>query len=166
MSLADKLDTLRGCFGVGLIPTGSQRPVRAAARGAGRREDPGRRQACDCRCPHCSATTTQLREFFLDRVRYYFREIRGFKYDEVNAVLASGWDNLVDVESRLARRPGLRPTEDFEPLAASFKRIRNILKQAQFAGRRRRSTKRCSKPGPERELYDEFQRSRVQRGAA
>jgi len=28
-------------------------------------------------------------EFFLDRVRYYFREIKGFAYDEVNAVLAS-----------------------------------------------------------------------------
>ena len=32
---------------------------------------------------------------------YYFRELRGFEYDEVNAVLASGWDDLVDVEERL-----------------------------------------------------------------
>ena len=28
----------------------------------------------------------------------------------------------------------MRPTENFEPLAASFKRIRNILRQAEFAG--------------------------------
>jgi glycyl-tRNA synthetase beta chain len=74
-----------------------------------------------------------LREFFLDRVRHYFREIREFKYDEVNAVVASGWDDLVDVESRLLAIQAVRPTQDFEPLAASFKRIRNILKQAQFA---------------------------------
>jgi glycyl-tRNA synthetase beta subunit len=41
-----------------------------------------------------------LAEFVLDRVRYYFREIRGFGYDEVNAVLAAGHDDLVDVEAR------------------------------------------------------------------
>ena len=76
----------------------------------------------------------QLEEFLADRVRYYFREIRGFKYDEVNAVLVSGWDDLLDVEERLEAVRAVRPTEDFEPLAASFKRIRNILKQAQFEG--------------------------------
>ncbi len=36
VSLADKLDTLRGCFGVGMIPHRIARPVRLAARGAGR----------------------------------------------------------------------------------------------------------------------------------
>src|SRR6185295_8646392 len=76
----------------------------------------------------------QLQEFVLDRVRYYFREIRGFKYDEVNAVLASGSDDLVDVEKRLIAVQAVRPTEDFEPLAASFKRIGNILRQANFSG--------------------------------
>ncbi|MDE3194768.1 MAG: glycine--tRNA ligase subunit beta, partial [Acidobacteriota bacterium] len=72
----------------------------------------------------------QLEEFFLDRVRYYFREIRGFAYDEVNAVLASGWDDLVDVEERLEAIKEARPTEDFLAVAAAFKRIKNILKQA------------------------------------
>ena len=63
---------------------------------------------------------------------YYFREVRGFAYDEVNAVLAAGCDDLPDVEARLKRVKAVRPTEDFEPLAACFKRIRNILKQAEF----------------------------------
>ena len=74
----------------------------------------------------------ELREFLLDRIKYYFREIRGFKYDEVNAVLASGCGTLTDVEARLTALAAVRPTEDFEPLAASFKRIQNILKQAEF----------------------------------
>ena len=47
-------------------------------------------------------------------------------------MLASGWDDLVDVEERLMAIQAVRPTENFEPLAASFKRIQNILKQAQF----------------------------------
>ena len=34
-----------------------------------------------------------------ERVQYYFREIRGFKYDEVNAVLAVGVTTLADRRS-------------------------------------------------------------------
>src|SRR5207253_2751440 len=77
---------------------------------------------------------SQLQEFVLDRVRYYFKEVKGYKYDEVNAVLAAGWDDLADVERRLAAVQAVRPTENFEPLAASFKRIKNILQQAKFTG--------------------------------
>ncbi len=102
----------------------------------------------------------QLREFFLERIKYYFREIRGFKYDEVNAVIAAGFDNLVDVERRLEAIQNVRPTENFEPLAASFKRIQNILKQANFTGGGGIDPN-LLEAGPERELHDEFQRVRA-----
>ncbi len=132
VSLADKLDTLRGCFGIGLIPTGSKDPfgLRRAAQGVVRILVEGK---LPLRVPALLGESSQLAEFLLDRVRYYFRDVRGFMYDEVNAVLASGWDDLADVESRLLALWAVRPTENFEPLAASFKRIRNILKQAGFA---------------------------------
>src|SRR5437763_8596903 len=133
VSLADKLDTLRGCFGIGMIPTGSRDPLalRRAAQGIVKILVEGR-----LAMPLSGLLNNdpQLQEFVLDRVRYYFKDIRGFKYDEVNAVLASGWDDLVDVERRLNAVQAVRPTENFEPLAASFKRIQNILLQAQFAG--------------------------------
>src|SRR5208337_3782865 len=76
------------------------------------------------------APADPLRDFMQDRVKFYFKDHRGFKYDEVNAAMAAGWSNLVDLEARLVRVQSLRPTPDFEPLAASFKRIRNILEQA------------------------------------
>ncbi len=76
--------------------------------------------------------TGELREFLIDRIKYYFREVRGYKYDEVAAVLAPGISEVSDMEARLAALAAIRPTEDFEPLAASCKRIRNILKQANF----------------------------------
>ncbi len=101
----------------------------------------------------------QLGEFLLDRVKYYFREVRGFRYDEVNAVLASGWDNLVDVEARLAALQAVRPTQNFEPLAASFKRIQNILRQAEFKGGDA-CREGLLEPGPEQQLYSEFRRVR------
>ena len=31
--------------------------------------------------------------------RYYFRDVRGFAYDEVNAAMAAGWSDLVDLRS-------------------------------------------------------------------
>jgi glycyl-tRNA synthetase beta chain len=102
----------------------------------------------------------ELKEFLLDRIRHYFREVRGFKYDEVNAILASGWSDLVDVESRLEAIQAVRPTADFEPLAASFKRIRNILKQAQFAGGGE-VDEGLLEDGPEAGLWAEFSAARL-----
>jgi glycyl-tRNA synthetase beta chain len=164
VALADKLDTLRGCFGIGLIPTGSKDPfgLRRAAQGVVRILVEGK---LDLRLPSLAGDNAQLREFFLDRVRYYFRDVRGFKYDEVNAVIGSGWDDLADVESRLAAIQAVRPTENFEPLAASFKRIRNILKQAEFTGGGEVSEP-LLEDGPEKDLVEDFHitRARVESG--
>lgn len=164
VSLADKLDTLRCCFGIGLIPTGSKDPfgLRRAAQGIVKILVEGKLSLL---LPALLGDNVQLREFFLDRVRHYFRELRGFKYDEVNAILASGWDDLLDVERRLKAVEAVRPTADFEPLAASFKRIRNILKQAQFAGGGE-IQEALLEEGPEKGLFDAFlaTRNRVQAG--
>ena len=98
-----------------------------------------------------------LRAFFEERVKFYFKEVRGFQYDEVNAAMAAGWSDLVDLEARLVRIQGLRPTPDFEPLAASFKRIRNILEQAKFTGDGPVDAGLLQEE-PERELYEEYRR--------
>jgi glycyl-tRNA synthetase beta chain len=102
--------------------------------------------------------SSELRAFLLDRIDYYFREVRGFKYDEVRAVLAAGVDDLPDVEARLERVQAIRSTPDFEPLAASFKRVKNILKQAEFDHRGGVLTN-LLEPGPELELFEEQQRA-------
>src|SRR5579859_1939261 len=159
VALADKVDTLRGCFSIGMIPTGSRDPfaLRRAAQGVVKILVEG-----ELRLPvrKLLGGDTKLEEFVLDRVRYYFKDIRGFKYDEVNAVLASGWDDLVDVEERLKAIQAVRPTEDFEPLAASFKRIQNILKQAQFSGGGSQIDAALLEPGPESDLHKAFQNVR------
>ena len=54
----------------------------------------------------------------------------GFAYDEVNAVLAAGSDDLVDAVRRIEALRAIRRTKDFEPLAVSFKRIRKITEKA------------------------------------
>lgn len=158
VALADKLDTLRGCFAIGLVPTGSKDPfaLRRAAQGVVRILVEGK---LEFPLSQLVGDNPQLREFVLDRVRYYFREVRGFKYDEVIAVLASAHENLPDVEARLTALKTVRPTENFEPLAASFKRIQNILRQAAFTDSGN-ADPALLEAGPERALYDEFQRVR------
>jgi glycyl-tRNA synthetase beta chain len=154
VALADKLDTLRGCFQIGLIPSGSKDPfaLRRAAQGIVKIiVESG--MPLDLKA--VLGSDNKLEEFLLDRVRYYFREIRGFKYDEVNAVLASGWSDLANVEKRLQAIQTVRPTPDFEPLAASFKRISSILKQAHFTSHVKVNPA-LLEPGPEADLYARY----------
>ena len=160
LSIADKLDTLRGCFRVGLIPSGSKDPfaLRRAAQGIVKILVEGKlRLPIQTLCEG----NLQLEDFIAERVKYYFREIRGFRYDEVNAVLVSGWDDLLDAEERLEAVRAVRPTENFEPLAASFKRIRNILRQAGFEGLGDSLQDRLLESGPERELYEPLEVTRL-----
>ena len=147
VALADKLDSLVACFAVGAAPTGSSDPfalrraalgivkiilerelplslsaaVSAAARGV--KEYPPKIEPFD-------AVQKQVLDFLLERARYILRERRGFAYDEINAAFAAGADDLVDAVERVAALKAIRNTKNFAPLAASFKRIRNILEKS------------------------------------
>lgn len=154
VALADKLDTLRECFRIGMMPTGSKDPfaLRRAAQGVVKILVEAK---LDYQLDQLAEG--ELREFMLDRVKHYFREVRDFKYDEVNAVLAAGCWTLADVEARLTALAEVRPTENFEPLAASFKRIRNILRQAGYSGGER-ILEADFEQDSERQLYRELER--------
>lgn len=147
VSLADKLDSLVACFGVGIIPTGSSDPfaLRRAATGVVKiimeRRLPvsitamisAAAKAVREYAPRIdvSAETEKLAlTFLLERARFYFREKSGYSYDEINAVFAADADDLCDAADRMAAVKAIRYSKDFAPLAASFKRIRNILEKS------------------------------------
>ena len=156
LALADKWDTLVQCFGVGMIPTGSKDPfgLRRAAQGVVRIIVEGKVKF------DLSSANPDLLGFLRDRVDYYFRDVRGFLYDEVRACMAatSGWTDLLDLEKRLKRVQAIRATPELELMAASFKRINNILKQAQYT-QDQGVYSNLLEDGPERELWDEYQRT-------
>ncbi|MFQ5663262.1 MAG: glycine--tRNA ligase subunit beta [Terriglobia bacterium] len=175
LGLADKLDTIVGCFSVGLAPSGSRDPfaLRRAASGVVRiilehklRVSLGAAIQEALRVLRESgiaiATTTALEQsigsFLEERARHLFREVRRFAYDEVNAAFAAGWDDLVDAAARLEALRRLRASPDFEPIAAAFKRIRNILAQAGDGERRaaRPISTDLIRSGAERDLYHRF----------
>ena len=147
VALADKLDSVVGCFAVGVVPTGSRDPyaLRRAALGIVKiildKKLPlsislsigAAAKALVTLKPKRGVSPTQeaqILEFILDRAKFVFREREGFGYDEVSAVFRAGADDLVDAQKRLVALKAIRKSKNFEPLAVSFKRIRKILEKA------------------------------------
>ncbi len=152
VSTADKLDTLRESFRIGLIPTGTRDPfaLRRAAQGVVKILFEAR---LNLELMPLISDEPELVPFMRERIEFYLRDVLGFFYDEVAAVMAPPMTSLADLADRAEAIRYVRPTEDFEPLAASFKRIKNILKQA--------GIERAPAPnpdliaaGPENALYD------------
>ena len=135
VALADKLTTLGGMFALGMMPTGSRDPLalRRAAYGVVRIVvEGGLPLTLDRLAAAAGAgeSAGKLREFFVERLRYWLREAGGFAYDEIAAVLAASDAAPFDAAERAKAVAAVRLTPDFEPLAVSFKRICNILEQA------------------------------------
>jgi glycyl-tRNA synthetase beta chain len=177
VALADKLDSLVACFAVGAIPTGSSDPfaLRRAALGVVKiileknlplslsaaissaakflKEHAPRIEASE-------AVQKQVLDFLLERARYILRERRGFAYDEINAAFAAGADDLGDAVERVAAVKAIRDTRNFPPLAASFKRIRNILEKSAGKGDKGQGAVRPEllKDAAELQLYTMVQR--------
>jgi glycyl-tRNA synthetase beta chain len=159
VALADKLDTLAGYFGLGESPTGSRDPfgLRRAAQGALRLVLDFWRPGEGEPTPDLEALAgaaiegygdglkrpgdevrPALLQFLVERFQYVL-EARGFPSEEVRAVLqadeARALADPLDAASRVTalHRVRAESREDFEALAAAFKRARNILSQQQPA---------------------------------
>ena len=156
VSIADKLDTLRESFRIGLIPTGTKDPfaLRRAAQGVVKILFEARLNlALMPLIEHVS----ELVPFMRERIDFYLRDVLGFFYDEIAAVMAPPTATLADLADRAEAIRWVRPTEDFEPLAASFKRIKNILKQAEIQSAPPPKPELLT-PGPEKGLYEAWLR--------
>jgi glycyl-tRNA synthetase beta chain len=118
-----------------MMPTGSKDPfgLRRAAYGIIRILIEGKLALSIpelCSMASAGQNTTVLEAFFVERLRHYLREMRGHRHDEVQAVLNASSKQPLEVAARVETIAKVRPTEDFELLAATFKRISNILRQA------------------------------------
>jgi glycyl-tRNA synthetase beta chain len=148
LSIGDKADSIAGMFALGLQPTGSKDPfaLRRQANGivktiaehklplslsqlfADARET-YRGSAAEKKFTGTDSAAA-IRDFFRERLEFYLRDLRGFPYDVVNAVLAAGADDVVDAVARAEAMQGVLNVPEFRAIAAASKRMRNILKQA------------------------------------
>ena len=69
--------------------------------------------------------------FLKERLDFYLREVRGFAYDVVNAVLSTGLTTVTDAVARAQALTQVRGSDDLVAISTAFKRIKNILRQAE-----------------------------------
>jgi glycyl-tRNA synthetase beta chain len=149
LAIADRADSIAGMFALGLQPSGSKDPF------ALRRQANGivkiiaehklpiqiNQMFRDARETYRGSTAEQkfsreidypaaIRDFFRERLEFYLRDVRGFRYDLVNAVLAADADNVVDVRAGAEAVADVLDMPEFLAIAAACKRVRNILRQA------------------------------------
>jgi glycyl-tRNA synthetase beta chain len=137
LGLADRLATIAEMFAIGLEPSGSKDPfaLRRAANGIvkilAESGLPLTLTALETMAlkslPRAGAVGTFLKE----RLDFYLREIRGYAYDVVNAVLSTGLTTVTDAIARAQALTQVRGSDDLLAISTAFKRIKNILRQAE-----------------------------------
>ena len=137
LGLADRLATIAEMFAIGLEPSGSKDPfaLRRAANGIikilAESGLPLTLAALETMAlkslPRAGAVGTFLKE----RLDFYLREVRGYAYDVVNAVLSTGLTTVTDAIARAQALTQVRGSDDLLAISTAFKRIKNILRQAE-----------------------------------
>jgi glycyl-tRNA synthetase beta chain len=140
LGLADRIQTIAAMFGIGLQPTGSKDPfaLRRAANAIVKILAESELPLNLSEVAH-SALTDDVNEhevlaFLRERLNFYLKDVRGFAYDVVNAVLAADGDDVRGAMARAEALAAARTSADFEAVSAAFKRINNILRQAAEKG--------------------------------
>lgn len=144
LSIADKLDNLVGCFGLGLIPTGSQDPYALRRQALGichivmRAKLHLSLREMTHHAYHAyrnklkseeSKVFTELAEFFKQRVRGIFEE-EGLLPEVTEAVLAVGIDDLYAAYLRAKALNDFRKDRLFEDLYTAYIRAANLSRSA------------------------------------
>ncbi len=151
VSLADKIDTIVGCFSIGIVPTGSQDPYALRRQAAGIvqiilahglqlplgelydaalsvHESRGlERDAQDIR--------KDLADFFTLRVKNVLSE-QGVRYDVVDAVMAAGIDNLglaIERATVIQVQAAGEERAEFKLVVEQFNRVSNLAAKATTA---------------------------------
>ncbi|RLB94529.1 MAG: glycine--tRNA ligase subunit beta [Deltaproteobacteria bacterium] len=142
LAIADKMDTICGCFSVDLIPTGGADPYALRRQGIGillimmeenmevsltSMIDKGLEAYMDMESDK-RKTALEIKQFLQNRMINILTD-KGFSKEAVNSVLWASFENVPDVVLRVKAMDSLRREPDFEPLSITFKRVENILKK-------------------------------------
>ena len=148
LSIADKIDTIAACFGVGMLPTGTADPFALRRQTLGiiriALEKPLRFSLSDLIDRALELLANKLTQpvqnvkkdilaFFEARLHYYLVSSRGFSPEVIAAALAVGIDDLLDAVARTEALACFTTRPDFGTLAAAFKRVANIIKVPETA---------------------------------
>ena len=153
LSIGDKADTIAGMFGLGLVPSGSKDPfalrrqANAIVKVIAEKKLPLRLGDL-MRDAHAGYQKSEAEKIFLDdakfyesvsmffreRLEFYLKDVRGYAYDVVKAVLGADAEDVVDALARAEAVKQVLHMPEFQAIGAACKRTRNILKQAAEKG--------------------------------
>src|SRR5579864_6701555 len=153
LSIGDKADTIAGMFALGLVPSGSKDPfalrrqanaivkviadkklplrldeLMRDARAGYQGSEAEKKFVADAKFSESVAT------FFRERLEFYLKDVCGYAYDVVKAVLGADAENVVDAVQRAEAVKQVLHMPEFQAIGAACKRMRNILKQAEEKG--------------------------------
>ena len=140
LGLADRVATIAEMFAIGLEPSGSKDPfaLRRAANGVikilAESGLPLTIAAIDSMAGACLPRAGSVGMFLKERLDFFLREVRGYAYDVVNAVLSTGLTTVTDAVARAQALTQVRGSDDLLAVSTAFKRIKNILRQAEEKG--------------------------------
>ena len=144
-SMADKMDTIVGCFAAGIEPTGSQDPyaLRRQAAGIcsmilGRGVLVSLTALIEQAISHYPAEIVgdkdalckRVYEFFEQRIRNVLND-KGYRYDVIEAVVTCGYDNLTETLLRAEALNKMQATDTFVKVLTAFTRANNLAKKAE-----------------------------------
>ena len=143
IAVADKLDTILGCIGVGLIPSGSEDPYALRRNALGIIQiflhrgwqvsldslvGDGLRLMGSKLKLEPEAIKKHVLDLFSQRYKSHLNA-EGFPHDAIDCVLSTGLDSIVDIKAKVAAFSDLKKQPYFEPLAIAFRRVVSILKE-------------------------------------
>jgi glycyl-tRNA synthetase beta chain len=153
LSIGDKADTIAGMFALGLVPSGSKDPfalrrqANAIVKVIAEKKLPLRlgdlmrdahagyqKSEAEKRFVDDGKFSESVSVFFRERLEFYLRDVRGYAYDVVKAVLGADAEDVVDASARAEAVKQVLYMPEFQAIGAACKRTRNILKQAAEKG--------------------------------
>ena len=153
LSVGDKADTIAGMFALGLVPSGSKDPfalrrqANAIVKVIAEKKLPLRLSDLmkDARAGYQGSQAEKkfvdpdkfagsVATFFRERLEFYLRDVCGYAYDVVKAVLGADAEDVLDVVRRAEAVKKVLHLPEFQAIGAACKRMRNILRQAAEKG--------------------------------
>ena len=145
VGIADRIDTICGCFAVGTIPTGTSDPYALRRQAIAilniLLEKGYRISLSELITQSLTMLSNKLKrpgvdiqgdvlEFFRSRLVYMLQS-RGIAGDIIEAVLGTGFDDPVDTLNRANAIAAVRQENWFESICIASKRVENILKKTE-----------------------------------
>ncbi len=140
ISMADKIDTVVGCFSVGLVPTGAGDPFALRRQALGilnilveKRYSISLREligeSLGLLKEKSELPSGEVEDSVLEFFKQRFLSLlitRGIPHDVLEAVLEVGFDDVVDCHSRIGALAAAKERKEFAALVVAFKRVVNI----------------------------------------